>query len=90
VAARYEAVRSELQAHTGWRIQPAPRVDQQAVLHVVSELIPDSWEQTRNPGLDVAGRKVRLRLREDAAPPPAAEREEVEAELERRTGFTLA
>jgi hypothetical protein len=52
----------------------------------VRELIPAGWKLARGPGLDVAGRRVRLRFVE--APPPE-ELAEVTARLAELTGFTL-
>ena len=86
VGARHREQLDELSYHTGWRIRVADRVDQQAVLRVVAELVPATWQQSRGPGLDVAGRKVLLRL---GAPPPEQERAAVAARLRELTGFEL-
>lgn len=86
VGARFRDHLDSLEAHCGWTIRIADSVDQQAVLRVVGEIVPPSWAIRRGPGLDVAGRKVKLRV---AQRPADDERERVAGELEARTGFTL-
>ncbi|MBM4320519.1 MAG: hypothetical protein FJ125_11305 [Deltaproteobacteria bacterium] len=87
VGARYAAVIEELEQATHWRVRVAASVDQQTVLATVRSLLPPTWRLTRDPGLDVAGRKVRLQL---SGPPPAAEWAALEAALREATGFGLA
>ena len=86
VGARHAELLSELGYRTSWRVVVANKVDQQAVLAAARELIPDTWQQTKNPGLDVAGRRLLLRL---VHQPPVEERQHVSEKLEQRTGFTL-
>ena len=86
VGARYQELLDELQYRTSWPMRVATRVDQQAVLAAARALVPGSWQQTKNPGLDVAGRRLLLRL---AQPPPEDERAEVDRQLQEKTGFTL-
>jgi Cft2 family RNA processing exonuclease len=86
VADRYQAVLEELRELTGWRIKVARKVDQQGVLAAARGLIPEAWSLLKNPGLDVANRKVLLKL---ASPPPPDELESLAQELELRTGFTF-
>jgi len=75
---------AELSERTGWRIQVAPRVDQQAVLVAAQSLIPETWGLRKNPGLDLPRRQVILKF---SAPPAADELTERSQELEERTGF---
>jgi hypothetical protein len=86
VGARYEALLRDLEVETGWPIRVADRVDQQAVLSLVRSRIPVGWQVQKGPGLDVAGRTVRLKLR---ASPPPEEVEALQAELRAETGFSL-
>jgi Cft2 family RNA processing exonuclease len=86
VGARYGAALEDLSYRTSWRIRVADRVDQQAVLRLVRELIPEGWQLSKGPGLDVAGRKVRLKL---LAPPDEAERAAVSRKLREGAGFEL-
>ncbi len=86
VGARYDEVIDDLAFRTSWRIRVAPSVDQQAVLRLVRELLPAGWKVSKGPGLDVAGRKVKLKL---VVAPAAEELAEVTAQLLRATGFSL-
>lgn len=86
VGARYEALIDEVAYRTSWSIRVAGSVDQQGVLTVVRELLPPAWQLRKNPGLDVAGRRVKLRF---AAAPAQPEIDAVAVELERRTGFRI-
>lgn len=86
VGERHAELIEELSFRTSWRIRIAPKVDQQAVLRVAREVIPAHWPQKKGPGLDLAGRKVLLRLE---GTPPNDEWEEADRELRRRTGFSL-
>ncbi len=86
VGARCSDTIAALENRTGWRIAVADRVDQQAVLRAAAELIPAGWDLARNPGLDLGGRRVLLKLRRPVADD---ERERVSARLEQRTGFAL-
>ena len=86
VGARFEELLGDLQYRTSWRIVVANKVDQQAVLATAREVIPDTWQQKKGPGLDVTGRRLLLRLVQE---PPAEQRQEVSEALEERTGFTL-
>ena len=86
VGARFEELLDDLQYRTSWRVVVAGKVDQQAVLAAARELIPDTWQQTKGPGLDVAGRRLLLRLAQE---PPEEQRQQVSEELKERTGFVL-
>jgi len=86
VGRRHESLLEELSYRTSWPIVVSPRVDQQGVLNAARRLIPGHWDMAKGPGLDVAGRKVRLKLR---VPPAQGEVTEVERALEEETGFTL-
>ena len=86
VGARFQDLLDDLQYRTSWRVVLSNKVDQQAVLATARELVPDTWQQTRGPGLDVAGRRLLLRLAQE---PPGEERQRVSEELEDRTGFVL-
>lgn len=88
VGARYQDVIDELEATLFWPIRVADRVDQQAVLQAVRELLPAGWRLRKGPGLDITARQVRLRW--DGAPPPDGERAAFEAALAAATGFSLA
>jgi Cft2 family RNA processing exonuclease len=84
VGHRYDNIIDELRHVTCWRIVIAERVEQQAVLALAGELIPASWTLRKGPGLDVASRRVVLRL---SVPPPATELDAFARELDERTGF---
>jgi hypothetical protein len=86
VGARHQKIIDDLAYKTSWSIRIAPSVDQQAVLRIVKELIPASWQVSKGPGLDVAGRKVKLRF---TLPPPPREVEVVVVTLAELTGFTI-
>lgn len=86
VGERHRDIIDRLQEETGWRIRIAERVDQQAVLRIASEVIPRGWNLARNPGLDLAGRKVLLKF---SSPAPEEEILQASDELGRRTGFEL-
>lgn len=86
VGERYRALVDDLAYRSSWRITIADKVDQGRVLHLVQALLPEGWAVTKGPGLDLAARRVRLRL---AAPPPPAELEETNARVEEATGFTV-
>ena len=86
VGARYQTLIDDLAQQACWRIHVAPRVDQQSVLRHVGDLLPATWQVTKGPGLDVANRRVRLRL---AAPPGQEERDAMSRALDQETGFTL-
>lgn len=83
---RSDDVIDELSYVTGWRIEVANKVDQQTILAVASELIPTSWSLRKGPGLDVAGRKVVLKM---SGSPPADELDDLVCELADRTGFSV-
>jgi hypothetical protein len=84
VGGRYADLLARLEYETGWRVRVALRVDQQAVLAAVRELLPADIALAKGPGLDVAARKVVLRL---AAPAPPDAWAAFRDALERQTGF---
>lgn len=86
VGARYQDLIDDLAYRTSWTIRIAPSVDQQAVLRIVKQLMPASWKVSKGPGLDVAGRKVKLKF---AVAPTAEEIAEVTAKLVAQTGFSV-
>ena len=49
-----------LEERTGWTIRVADRVNQQAILQLVSELLPEGVALTRSPSIDLTARTVRL------------------------------
>ena len=87
VGGRYADLIERLAYRTGWRVQVSVRVDQQAVLATFRALLPEDWQLAKNPGLDVPGRRVVLKLA--AACDPGAW-EDLTRELAERTGFDLA
>lgn len=86
VGERQRAVLDALWAKTGWPIHIADRVDQQAVLGLARAHIPPSWSVRKGPGLDLPGRKLRLKL---DGPVPEDEKSAFEAVLTEETGFSL-
>jgi Cft2 family RNA processing exonuclease len=86
IGAQYQELIDELSYRLSWRIQVAPKVDQQRVLQLLHTRLPASWRLSKGPGLDVAGRRVKLKL---AEAPPEKELGEVSAELLQLTGFSL-
>ena len=87
MGARYQEEIQDLEVETGWPIRVADRVDQQAVLALVRARLPAGWQVKKGPGLDVAGRTVRLKMRER---PPDKEIAALEAEVRSETGFAIA
>ncbi len=86
VGVRYQEVIDELAYRTSWTVRIASSVDQQTVLRVVRELIPGSWRVSKGPGLDVAGRKVKLKF---GVAPMAEEIADISTRLAELTGFTI-
>jgi Cft2 family RNA processing exonuclease len=86
VGARYQDVIDDLAYRTSWIIRIGQSVDQQAVLRIVKELMPAGWQVSKGPGLDVAGRKVKLKL---AVAPTAEEIAAVRDKLVKATGFSI-
>jgi hypothetical protein len=86
VGKRHQALLDDLAYRTSWRITVADRVDQQGVLTAARQLLKDSVTLRKQPGLDLAGRKVRIK---PASPPPLGELDRLDRLLEEATGFTL-
>ncbi len=76
----------DLEVETGWAIRVADRVEQQAVLALVRSNLPPDWSLRKGPGLDVAGRTVRIKVRQC---PPEQEIEDLARLLGAETGFSL-
>jgi len=76
----------QLEQTTRWRIRIAERIDQIAILNLVREILPKEWAMAKPPGLDVANRKVLLRL---IAPIQDEELEKYSQDLQQKTGFAL-
>jgi Cft2 family RNA processing exonuclease len=86
VGLRYRQLLDELEQLTGWSFRVAEKVDQGAVLALARKLIPKEWSLKKNPGLDVANRKVMVKLSE---PVDEGRVSEVAAPLEEESGFSL-
>ncbi len=84
IAQRTASIQSELEERTGWRIKPAKKVDQQAVLQTVNALLPEDWALQKNPGLDVPNLAVRLKL---SGRPADDALKAFEERLDEKTGF---
>ena len=86
VGRRHEDRIRQLEQTTRWRIRIAERIDQIAILNLVREILPKEWVMAKPPGLDVANRKVLLRL---IAPVQEAELEKHSQDLQQKTGFAI-
>jgi Cft2 family RNA processing exonuclease len=88
VGARHQELIDDLAYRTSWRLRIASKVDQQAVLQLVRTHLPTAWQVTKGPGLDVANRRVILRL---ATPPPPDDEDlaALAATLDREAGFSM-
>ena len=86
---RHQALLEELAYRTSWRITVADRVDQQGVLTAARQLLDDAVTLRKAPGLDLAGRKVRIRPDSPPSPAELEQLEQLDRQLEEATGFTL-
>jgi hypothetical protein len=86
VGRRHDDRIRQLEQTTRWRIRIAERIDQIAILNLVREILPKEWVLAKPPGLDVANRKLLLRL---IAPVQEAELEKYSQDLQQKTGFAF-
>jgi hypothetical protein len=89
VGRRHRELLEELAYRTSWRITVAERVDQQGVLTAARQLLADVVALRKAPGLDLAGRKVRIRPASPPSPADLEQLEQLDRQLEEATGFTL-
>jgi len=88
VGQRYQAEIEALSHQTGWALAINPQPNQGAILEAARKLIAGAgWEIVKGPGIRVDRGQVEVRLR---ALPDDAARAQVNAELERQTGYQLA
>ena len=68
VGERQAPTLTELAQRLGWRLRPKPQPNQQALLELGTQLIPQAWQLSRMPSIHIAAGVVRARGA--AAPAP--------------------
>lgn len=68
VGQRQEATLAALGQRLGWRLRPKPQPNQQALVELALQLLPNAWQLSKTPSIHVNARMVRARCA--AAPAP--------------------
>lgn len=88
VAERYESEMKQLADRVGMTVTYAPHPKQNEILTLVKELLPPSWGVTKNPSIHADQGEIRVKL-PDGVQASENERNHIQREVEKRTGYTL-